>query len=144
MGLSFYQAIMFSPVENMPVRDIGQSEFDSVIEKSQNKLVVVEFYTETCPNCAAMVPVYEEVAKNMSRDADFFTVNASANQELALRFGVMGVPAFKFFCNGKEVAGTVGETNVTALTNTVKDLVKYGTQCISKSTILKYEMDGYG
>jgi len=144
MGLSFYQAIMFSPVENMPVRDIGQSEFDPEIEKSQNKLVVVEFYTTTCPNCAAMVPVFEEVASLMAKDAVFFTVNANENQELAMRFGVMGVPAFKFFCNGKEVAGTVGATNVTALSNTVKDLVKYGTQCISNSTILKYEMDGYG
>jgi len=128
----------------MPVKDINQSEFDSKIEASKNKLVVVEFYTNTCPNCAAMIPVFKGVADELQKDAEFYTVDANANQELSVRFGIMGVPAFKFLCNGIEVAGTVGATNTTALANTVKDLVKHGTECISKSTIIRYEMDGYG
>ena len=128
----------------MPVKDIDQTEFDKAIETSKNKLVVVEFYTKTCPNCAAMVPIYQEVAGGLQKDAEFYKIDANVNQELSMRFGIMGVPAFKFFCNGVEVAGIVGATNSTALANTVKDLVKHGTQCISKSTIIRYEMDGYG
>lgn len=133
-----------STPDTVNVKDIEQGEFDRAIVDSKGRLVVVEFYTSTCPNCAAMVPVYEEVAGAMENDAVFYKVNANENQGLAMRFGIMGVPAFKFFCKGQEVAGIVGSTNVTALTNTVKDMVKHGSQCVSKSSIMRYEMDGYG
>ncbi len=126
------------------VKELDSESFEKEITPSKAKLSVVEFYTRTCPVCASMVAVYDGVADSMQENADFYRVDAGSNQDLAMRFGIMGVPAFKFFCKGREIAGTVGETNITALSNTVKDLVKRGTECVSKSSILRYEMDGYG
>ena len=126
------------------VKELDQENFDAALETARGKLVVVEFYTRTCPICAGLVPVYEEVAGQLRQDARFYRVDATANQALSMRYGIMGVPAFKFFCKGREIAGTVGETNVTALANTVKDLIRRGSECVSNSTILRYEMDGYG
>jgi thioredoxin-like negative regulator of GroEL len=127
-------------MEEGTVSEIHQEMFEEFMKGSE-KLVIVEFYTQTCPNCQAMVPVYKEVARGMAGKAVFARVDSNRNMQLALRFGVMGVPAFKFFCHGKEIGGIVGVTNATALTNTVKDFIRHGSDC--KSTSLIYEIDGY-
>ena len=124
-----------------PIIDLGQDNFDEFLGKP-GKLVVVEFFTTTCPVCASMVPVYNQVAEELQGKAYFARVDANHNSQLAMKFGVMGVPAFKFFCGGKEVGGIVGATNATAMANTVKDFLRHGVGC--KSTALVYEMDGYG
>lgn len=128
-------------MEESKVVDLGQEKFDDFLNKS-DKLTVVEFFTATCPVCQSMVPVYSRVATELSGNAIFIRVDANRNAQLAQRFGVMGVPAIKFFCGGKEVGGIVGMTNATALANTVKDFIRHGAGC--KSTALVYEMDGYG
>ncbi len=123
------------------ITDIGPDDFDALM-KSQGKLLVVEFYTTTCPVCGAMAPVYQAVADELAGKANFAKLNAQKHSSIATRFGIMGVPVFKFFCNGREIGGIVGQTNATALANTVKDFIRHGPGC--KSTALSFEMDGYG
>jgi thioredoxin 1 len=132
---------MEGDMETQAVSEINLEGFDELLGKSK-KIVVLEFYTTTCPICKAMAPIFSQVANELSSTAVFAKVNANQNPELAARFGVMGVPAFKLFCNGKEIGGIVGMTNATALGNTVKDFIRHGQGC--KSTALSYEMDGYG
>jgi len=121
--------------------ELSEHNFDEFLRKP-GKLVVVEFVTSTCPVCQAMIPIYDQVANELSGKASFARIDADRNSQIAMKFGVMGVPAFKFFCGGKEVGGIVGATNATALANTVKDFLRHGVGC--KSTPLVYEMDGYG
>ncbi|MCK5547576.1 MAG: thioredoxin family protein, partial [Thermoplasmata archaeon] len=70
-------------------------------------------------------------------DAETFTT-------LAIRFGIMATPTFKFFCKGAPVGELVGDVNETLLRNTVKDMIRHRHECTSKSTRLVYELDGYG
>jgi len=126
---------------SVSISDVGPAEFDALM-KNRDKLLVVEFYTTTCPVCRAMAPVYQAVADDLAGKADFVKIDAHLNTSLSARFGVMGVPAFKFFCNGKEIGSIVGQTNATALGNTVKDFIRHGPGC--RSTAIFHEMDGYG
>lgn len=139
----YYEAVIVTVryMAESNVIDMDSMKFSEVLG-STKKLVAVEFYTPTCPICQAMVPVYSQVASELSGKALFTKVDASRNSELSSRFGIMGVPAFKFFCDGKELGGIVGMTNATALGNTVKDFIRHGATC--KSTSLVLEMDGYG
>ena len=123
--------------------ELNKGSFDEVLEGTE-KLVIVEFYTSTCPNCAAIAPVYESLSKELQEEASFAQVNAGQNPELASRFGIMGVPTFKFFCKNRPIGEIVGEVNATILRNTIKDFIRHRNECISKSTKLVYEMDGYG
>ncbi len=125
------------------IKELDMSSLDKVL-KSTEKLIIVEFYTNTCPNCRAIAPVYANLSKELSRDAVFTQINAQVNTELASRYGVMGVPTFRFFCKERPIGEIVGEVNATILRNTIKDFIKHRTECISKSTSLSYEMDGYG
>lgn len=125
-----------------PVKEIYEHEFDELLAGT-DKLVVVEFYMTTCPSCAALEPIYREVAESLAKDAVFTKVDVKKNMQLALRFGIMGTPTIKFFCSSRPISEMVGETNATILANTVKDLIKHKNECISKSTTIRYDIDGY-
>ncbi len=125
------------------VLELDPSSFGKALE-SGDRLVVVEFYTMTCPNCAALAPVYEALSGELGREASFARVNAAAHTALAARFGIMGVPTIKFFCRGRPIGDIVGEVNATVLRNTVRDFIRHRVECVSKSTILRTEIDGYG
>ena len=125
------------------VRELDPSSFGKALE-ADDRLVVLEFYTTTCSNCAALAPVYEALSAEMGREASFARINAAAHPAVAARFGILGVPTIKFFCRGRPIGDIVGEVNATVLRNTIKDFIKHRVECVSKSSILRLEMDGYG
>jgi len=125
------------------VQELTEDNFDTSL-KGSDKLVIVEFYTFTCVNCMAMRPVYEALAAELEKYALFARINVAESQSIAMKYGIMGVPTFKFFCGQRPIGELVGETNATILGNTIKDFVRYKNECVSKSTPIIYEMDGYG
>ena len=125
------------------VQELDPGSFGKALEGG-DRLVVVEFYTDTCVNCAALKPVYEALSAEMGAEASFARVNAASNPSLASSFGIMGVPTIKFFCRGRPIGDIVGEVNATVLRNTIKDFIKHRLECVSKSSVLRTEMDGYG
>jgi thiol-disulfide isomerase/thioredoxin len=125
------------------VKELDKNSFHEILN-STDKLIIVEFYTTTCPNCRAIAPVYTELSEELQKEALFAKVNSQLNAELAMRYGIMGVPTFKFFCKTKPIGELVGAIHATILRNTIKDLIKHRNECISKSTTLAFEMDGYG
>ncbi len=128
-------------MEENIVKDIDENAFNDLIQ-SNRKLLVVEFYTRTCPVCKSMEPIFQNVAREMKDEATFIKIDASKNQSLAAFYGIMGVPTFKFFC-GKEIMREFqGEMNHTILKNTIKDLIKHMSQCKTRSKV--FEIDGYG
>lgn len=124
------------------VREIAETEFSEILDKEE-KLIIVQFYTRTCPNCAAIAPVYSELSSELYKNAEFIKVNAETNQTMAMRYGILGVPTFKFFCSGKTIGELVGSINSTLLRNTIKDLIRHKNECVAKSTPLVFEIDGY-
>jgi thioredoxin-like negative regulator of GroEL len=124
------------------VKEVYEGNFDDLLAGT-DKLVVVEFYMTTCPNCKELEPIYRKVAENLHKDAVFTKVDVNKNTQLALRFGIMGTPTIKFFCSSRPISEMVGMTNATILGNTVKDLIKYKNECVSKSTTIRYDIDGY-
>lgn len=125
------------------VKDLNEKLFNETLNSTE-KLVIVEFYTSTCPNCQAIAPTYIKLSNELKNTAVFTKVNAELNSNLAIQFGIMGVPTFKFFCKNRIVGELVGSVNTTLLRNTIKDLIKHKNECISKSTPITYEIDGYG
>jgi thioredoxin-like negative regulator of GroEL len=124
------------------IKDLNEVAFDKILKSSEN-LIIVEFVTSTCPNCQAIAPVYSQLSEELHKNATFGRVNAEMNSGLATRYGVLGVPTFKFFCAGRPIGELVGSINATLLRNTIKDYIRHKNECVSKSTPLVYEIDGY-
>ena len=125
------------------VKELADSTFNDLISNT-DKFVAVMFYTNSCPNCRAIEPVYNDLSQELKDDAIFTKVNAESNPSLATQFGIMGVPTFKFICKTQSIGELVGAINTTILRNTIKDLIRHKNECVAKSTRISYEIDGYG
>jgi thioredoxin-like negative regulator of GroEL len=122
--------------------ELDGSGFKEALKKSK-KLVIVEFYSDSCSACRAIAPTYRQLSEELEKFAMFTQVNVTPNVRLSQELGIMGTPTFKFFCSGRPIGEIVGAINATILRNTIKDMVRHKNECITKSTPINYEMDGY-
>jgi putative thioredoxin len=89
--------------------DMETVDFErDVIDRSHEKPVVVDFWADWCGPCHMLAPVLEQAVEKHGDRIDLVKVDVEANQELASRFGVQGIPAVKAFKKGNVVNEFVG------------------------------------
>ena len=70
--------------------------------------VVVDFYADWCGPCQMMAPVVEHLAEEFAGQVAVGKLNTDDNQEIAIRYGIMGIPTLGLFRDGKLVDRIVG------------------------------------
>lgn len=65
--------------------------------------VVLDFYSEDCPPCAALAPIFEKLAEKYGEQIRFVKILRQQNKELALSLNVKSSPTVLFFDQGREV-----------------------------------------
>lgn len=86
---------------------ITSGNFEEEVLKSEVP-VLVDFFATWCGPCKMMSPVVEEIAKEMEGKAKVYKVDTDEEQELAVKYGIMSIPTFIVFKNGKIVSTAVG------------------------------------
>lgn len=132
-----------SMIMNKGVLELDHMSFKQLVSNT-DKLVVVEFYLDTCEACQAMEPVLESLSQELAEEAVFAKVDAQVNLDMALQYGVVGTPTFKLFCRDKFLGEIVGVTNATVLRNTIRDMIRHQAACGVRTRKVPYELDGYG
>src|SRR4051794_30413985 len=69
--------------------------------------VLVAFPAAWCPPCRAMNPILDQMAAERD-DIKIVSVDVDSEQELASQWGVMGMPTFLLFHNGRPIHQLVG------------------------------------
>lgn len=86
---------------------VNRDNFETeVLAKSQEKLVLVDFYATWCGPCQMLKPMLEKLAEEY--DFVLAKVDIDANPDLAQTYGVQGVPDVRLVRQGEVREGFVG------------------------------------
>jgi putative thioredoxin len=88
---------------------VSEANFEAeVIERSRSLPVVVDFWAEWCGPCRTLGPALEAAEAARGGKVVLAKLDVDSNQEIALRYGVQGIPAVKAFRDGAVADEFVG------------------------------------
>lgn len=89
--------------------DITVENFQQIIvEASQEKLVLIDFWAPWCEPCKDLLPILEKLAGEYSQHMILAKVDCEAQQEVAAQFGIRNLPTVMVVQNGQPVDGFAG------------------------------------
>jgi thioredoxin 1 len=77
------------------------SDFNEIINSDRPTLV--DFFAVWCNPCKMMSPVIDQMVKEVGDSANILKIDVDQNRELAIKYGIRGVPTFIVFKNGEPV-----------------------------------------
>ena len=90
----------------MSVIKLNKKNFENEVLKSDKK-VLIDFYADWCGPCRMVGPVVEEIAAEHP-EYKVCKVNVDEENELAVSFNIMSIPALFVLENGKVTKQAVG------------------------------------
>jgi putative thioredoxin len=128
-------------IEKFEIQDFARD----VIEESNAKPVLVDFWAEWCDPCKFIGPILEKLASESQAQWKLVTVNTEKYPDLATEWGIRGIPNLKLFYKGEvidEVAGAMAEADMrewleARMPSEAKNLQYDGLELIEKGDIKK-------
>ena len=89
--------------------DINEQNAQQIlIEGSQHKVVLIDFWADWCEPCKQLTPVLEKIARDYPEDLILAKINCDEQQAIAAQFGVRSLPTLVVFKEGQPVDGVAG------------------------------------
>ncbi len=84
--------------ENTNIIDVNESDFnDLVIEASQNKLIIVDFWAPWCGPCKQLTPILEKIISKSGEKVTLVKINIDENQQIAAQLRIQSIPTVYAF-----------------------------------------------
>ena len=101
--------------------EFTDDNFDTEVLKS-NLPVLVDFWAEWCGPCKMIAPIVEEIAVDYAGKVKVGKVNVDFNNQVAMQYGIRGIPALLVFKGGSvanQIVGAVPKNNITQILDEV-------------------------
>ena len=91
------------------IKSVSEASFVSdVIDKSKDKIMIVDFWAPWCGPCKALTPILERQALKKKEQLEVVKVNIDENQAIASQLRIQSIPAVFAFSDGQPVDGFMG------------------------------------
>lgn len=101
--------------------EFTDDNFDTEVLKS-NLPVLVDFWAEWCGPCKMITPIIEEISSDYAGKIKVGKVNVDFNNQVAMQYGIRGIPALLVFIGGSvanQIVGAVPKNNITQILDEV-------------------------
>jgi thioredoxin 1 len=101
----------------MDVMHLNDGNFESQVISSKQP-VLVDFWADWCSPCKKVAPVIDELSKEYKGKIKVAKVNVDEGREVATKFGIMSIPTFILFKNGKiakQIVGAVSKNELKSI-----------------------------
>jgi thioredoxin 1 len=106
----------------MSVKNISNDNFElDVIQAGLP--VLVDFWAPWCGPCKMVGPIVETLAVENEGKLLVGKVNVDENKDLAVKYGIRGIPTLVFFKDGAEVKRIVGAQNKGQLQKAIDEVI---------------------
>ena len=89
------------------LKNFQTATFETEVLKAQEP-VLIDFWAEWCGPCRAIAPVVEQIAQDLQGKLTVGKLDVDENPEIAMQYGVMGIPTLGLFRDGRMVDRLVG------------------------------------
>ena len=106
--------------EKISVIDLDINNFEQIVSK--DALTLVDFWAEWCGPCKMISPIVEEIAGDYNGKVKVGKVNVDFNQQIAMTYGIRGIPALLVFNSGtvaNQIVGAVPKNHITEILDEV-------------------------
>lgn len=102
------------------IKYLEKEDFKELTSKGT---ILVDFYADWCGPCKLLGPVLEKISKSYP-DITFIKVNVDDNEQLAVDFGILSIPAVFMLKDGKPVNKFVGSLPESRIVNILEETFK--------------------
>ena len=106
-------------VNEIPVMELTSNDFDQ--KKSENELLLVDFWAEWCGPCKSIAPALEEISEEMKSEIVIAKLNVDENPATAQEYNIRSIPALMIFKGGEVKAEMMGALPKSQLENWIKE-----------------------
>ena len=84
----------------------SEADFDTLLK--DESLLVVDYTATWCGPCKMVAPLMDKLAEEFLGQAKVFKLDLDANQAVAKRFGIRGIPTIMVFKSGELMETLIG------------------------------------